>query len=68
MRLLVYNTKGKIFGKLPHTLKPNQPALRVKVPDVCPRHLKLWNRIFQKVNFITVQKQSWLPMHFKVVL
>ena len=32
MRLLVYNTEGKIFGKLSFKLKHNQPALRIKVP------------------------------------
>ena len=32
MRLLVYNTEGKIFGKLLRTLKHNQLALRIKVP------------------------------------
>ena len=32
MRLLVFNTEGKISGKLLCTLKHNQPALRIKVP------------------------------------
>ena len=34
MRLLVYNTEGKIFGRLSGSLKHNQPAIRIiiKVP------------------------------------
>jgi len=32
MRLLVYNTEGKISENFPRTLKHNRQALRIKVP------------------------------------
>ena len=58
--ILTARFKDHFWGQNGSTLKA------CKVVTLNARRLKLWNRVFDKVNFKTKQKQTSLHRHFKV--